>query len=201
MTELTEKEAFTRDIEACMGGLYRLANRLTGNPADAEDLVASAVIKAWEGFGSLIERRRFRAWVFRILHNCFVSDYRKKAVRPKEQAHTDVVADASQDDLSLLLNQQSDEFLLWWANPERKVASELLAEDIMHAMQSLPEAFRVTVYLVNTEGLSYDEAAEVLGVPPGTVRSRMKRGRTLLQKALWQQARDAGLITEPIESV
>jgi RNA polymerase sigma-70 factor (ECF subfamily) len=195
MTDPSEKAIFTENVEACMGGLYRLANRLTGNPADAEDLVASAVIKAWEGFGTLVDRQRFRAWIFRILHNCFISAYRK------EQAYADLAADNGQDDLSALLNAQTDEFLLWWANPERKVINDMLTEDIMRAVASLPEAFRMTVYLVSTEGLSYDEAAEALGVPPGTVRSRMKRGRTLLQKALWQQARDAGLINEPTESV
>ena len=63
----------------------------------------------------------------------------------------------------------------------------------MAAIGKLPEAFRMTVLLVNVEGLTYDEAAEVLGVPAGTVRSRMKRGRTLLQKALWRLARDEGL--------
>ena len=63
----------------------------------------------------------------------------------------------------------------------------------MNAVQALPEVFRTTILLVNVDGLGYDEAAGVLGVPPGTVRSRMKRGRTLLQKALWEQARDAGL--------
>ena len=63
----------------------------------------------------------------------------------------------------------------------------------MAAIDNLPAAFRTTVLLVNVDGLTYDEAADVLGVPPGTVRSRMKRGRTLLQKALWQQAQDEGL--------
>ena len=65
----------------------------------------------------------------------------------------------------------------------------------MAAVEDLPEAYRVTVLLINVEGFSYDEAAEIIGVPPGTVRSRMKRGRTLLQKALWEQAKDAGLVT------
>jgi RNA polymerase sigma-70 factor (ECF subfamily) len=92
-----------------------------------------------------------------------------------------------------LLNAQPDDFLVWWANPERQFFNNMLGSAIMAAIDDLPESFRVTVILVNVEGLTYDEAADVLGVPPGTVRSRMKRGRTLLQKALWQQACDAGL--------
>jgi len=66
----------------------------------------------------------------------------------------------------------------------------------MAAIEELPDSFRETILLVNVDGLGYDEAAEVLGVPTGTIRSRMKRGRTLLQKALWTQARDAGLIRQ-----
>jgi len=68
----------------------------------------------------------------------------------------------------------------------------MLGSAIMAAIDDLPDAFRMTIILVNVEGLTYDETAEALGVPPGTIRSRMKRGRTLLQKALWEQARDAG---------
>ena len=201
MIDHADKEIFANHVEECMGALYRVANRLTGNPADAEDLVASAIIKAWEAFHSLDERQRFRGWIFRILHNTFISDYRKKSVRPQECAYADMSAEGEEDDLSVLLNQQSDEFLFWWANPEREVANTLLGADIEEAMSSLPDAFRITIYLVSAEGLSYDDAAEVLGVPPGTVRSRMKRGRTLLQKALWQQAKEAGLIAEMTEVV
>ena len=69
-------------------------------------------------------------------------------------------------------------------------------DTIMAAIEELPESFREAILLVNVEGLRYDEAAEVLDVPTGTIRSRMKRGRTLLQKALWTQAREAGLIPE-----
>jgi RNA polymerase sigma-70 factor (ECF subfamily) len=68
----------------------------------------------------------------------------------------------------------------------------MLGSAIMAAIDDLPDAFRTTIILINVEGLTYDEAAEALGVPPGTVRSRMKRGRTMLQKALWEQASDAG---------
>lgn len=192
----TDKAWFSRNVEECMDSLYGLAMRLTRNAADAEDLLADAVTKAWSAIASLDDRSRFRPWIFRILHNCFISDYRKKAVRPTEFAYEDFYEDDGEDDVSSLLIKQSDEFLYWWGNPEREFANRLLGEQIMAAIEMLPEAFRITVVLVNVEGLSYDEAAEVLGVPPGTVRSRMRRGRTLLQKALWLQAREAGLISD-----
>lgn len=196
MTNMEIKTWFSRSIEDCMDSLYGLAIRLTRNNADAEDLVAESVTKAWSAITSLDDRTRFRPWIFRILHNCYISDYRKKSVRPTEYAYDDVVGDKDgEDNLTDLLIKQSVDFLNWWGNPELEFANTLLGEDIMNAIEKLPEAFRIAVLLVNVEGLSYDEAANVLGVPPGTIRSRMKRGRTLLQKALWEHACEAGLAT------
>ena len=185
------KTFFSREIEQNMDALYGTALRLAGSGADAEDLVAESVSKAWSAIGTLQDRRSFRPWVFRILHNCFVSKYRRNLVRPVEPTFEE------NDDaaLAVLLNEQPDEFLVWWANPERQFFSNLLGSAIVAAIDDLPDSFRMTIILVNVEGLTYDEAAEVLGVAPGTIRSRMKRGRTLLQKALWKQARDAGFTT------
>lgn len=191
------RDEFSRRIEENMDSLYALAFRLTRNAADAEDLVADSVVKAWTAIRTLEDQGRFRPWMFRILHNCFVSDYRKKSVRPVEVSYDAAAGDGEDRDgheIASLLIEQPDDFLLWWANPEREFANHLLGEDIMAAIEALPEAFRITVLLINVEHLSYDEAAEVLGVSPGTIRSRMNRGRTLLQKALWQHGRDAGLI-------
>lgn len=188
------KQQFSRNIEELTGPLYRLAYRLTFNNADAEDLVSEAVTKAWISYGSLENKERFRPWIFRILHNCFVDNYRKKSVRPVEEAYDEHYTDRDDDEVLTILFNQTDDFLNWWANPEKEVANRLLGEQIMGAIDSLPEVFRLTVILINIDGLSYDEAAEVLDVPPGTIRSRMRRGRTLLQKALWVQAEESGLI-------
>ena len=163
---MTERAAAKRDFTRAIGeqtdALYGLAMRLTRNAADAEDLVAETVTKAWLAIDTLDEREQ----------------------------------DGGDEDVVSLLIQQSDEFLHWWADPETEVANRLLGEQIMAAIEELPECFREAILLVNVEGLRYDEAAELLGVPKGTIRSRMKRGRTLLQKALWIQARDAGLIPD-----
>jgi len=195
MTDQKNKKTFfSQRIEEMMNSLYAMANRLTRNSTDAEDLVADAVVKAWTAIETLEDETRFRPWMFRILHNCFISDYRKKSVRPTETSYDEHPGDDEEEQVVSYLLNQPNEFLCWWAEPEREFVNNLLGDDIMTAVDALPEAFRVTVLLVNLEGFSYDEAAEVLGVPPGTVRSRMKRGRTLLQKALWEQARDAGLV-------
>ena len=196
MTDRTAaKRDFTLAVEAHVDALYGLAIRLARNRADAEDLVAETVTKAWLAIDKLDDPGRFRPWIFSILRNHFISEYRKKSVRPQLVSFDDPFEDGAGEVIALL-NQQPDEFLRWWADPETEVANRLLGEQIMAAIEELPECFRETIMLVNVEGLRYDEAADLLGVPKGTIRSRMKRGRTLLQKALWIQARDAGLIPD-----
>ena len=101
-----------------------------------------------------------------------------------------------EEDITSLLIKQPNDFLNWWENPEREFINSPLDEDIKSAIDKLPEVFRITVLLVNVEGLTYDEAAETLGVPTSTVRSRIKRGRTLLQKKLWEQAKESGLLSD-----
>lgn len=179
------KTFFGAGVEANLDALYSVALRLTRRDVDAEDLVAETVAKAWGSIDSLEDRARFRPWLFRILHNTFISDYRKKSVRPLEASYSD--GECDDDDLANLLNEQSDDFLVWWSNPEREFFNGLLGEQLLEALDELPEVFRSVVILVNVEGFTYDETAEVLGIAPGTVRSRMKRGRTLLQKTLWHQ--------------
>jgi RNA polymerase sigma-70 factor (ECF subfamily) len=185
MTDSDTKAFFGSGVEENIDALYSVALRLTRRDADAEDLVAEAVTKAWSSIDTLGDRERFRPWLFRILHNTFISDYRKKSVRPVEASYN--AGECDDDDLVTLLNEQSDDFLIWWSNPEREFFNDLLGEELLTALDALPEAFRTVVILVNVEGFTYDETAEVLGVAPGTVRSRMKRGRTLLQKALWER--------------
>jgi RNA polymerase sigma-70 factor (ECF subfamily) len=200
MDKFSERETIRRDFARAVSehvdALYGLAMRLTRNTADAEDLVADSVTKGWQAFDSLDDPDSLRAWLFRILRNHFISEYRKKSVRP-QLVPIDAKSDNRDDgDVISVLDRQPDEFLMWWADPEAEVANRLLGEQIMAAINELPDCFRETIMLVNVDGLGYDEAAGVLGVPTGTIRSRMKRGRTLLQKALWVQARDAGLIPD-----
>ena len=173
-----------------MGSLYSTAMRFTKNRPDAEDLVSETVAKAWHSFSTLEDRKRFRPWIFCIMRNCFISSYRKSS---EETVYEENPAEDSKQEIAALLVQQSNDFMNWWANPEKEFFNDLLCDDIMKAIESLPESFQSTILLVNLEGFTYDEAAEILGVSSGTIRSRMNRGRTLLQRALWQHAKDAGL--------
>jgi RNA polymerase sigma-70 factor (ECF subfamily) len=194
MTEPDDTRAwFSASVQQNMDALFGVALRLTRSRSTAEDLVADSVIKAWSAIETLDNRGRFRPWLFRIMRNLFISDRRRQAVRPTESCWSELSEEAEGEEVTALLLEQPDSFLAWWATPERELINHMLGEQIRVAIEALPEAFRVVVLLVNVEGLAYDEAAEVLGVPTGTIRSRMKRGRTLLQKALWEQAKEAGL--------
>jgi RNA polymerase sigma-70 factor (ECF subfamily) len=189
------KTWFSRKVRENLDALFGVAMRLTRSKADAEDLVADSISQAWSALASLEDRSRFRSWVFRIMHNRFISDCRKRAARPIELDINEQDEEEDNYQVTSFLLEQSDEYLKWWANPEKDLVNRMLGDQITRAIGRLPEAFRIVVLLINVDGLRYDEAAEVLGVPTGTVRSRMKRGRTLLQKALWEQARDAGLVS------
>ena len=119
MSNEDTKAFFGAGVEQHIDALYSVALRLTRKNADAEDLVAECVAKAWAAIDSLGDRDRFRPWLFRILHNTFVSDYRKKAVRPLEASFNE--GECDDDDLATLLNEQSDDFLVWWVEPGARV--------------------------------------------------------------------------------
>jgi RNA polymerase sigma-70 factor (ECF subfamily) len=192
MTESTAERAewFGNTVVDMLPGLYATALRLAKNRADAEDLVAESVAQAWRALDSLRDREAFRGWIYRILSNCFVSNCRARRARPQMEPLPD--EDHSAEDFSLF-ERLHQPFLLWWANPEQEFLDRLLREDVERAVDAVPESYRLAVVLVDLEGLSYQEAADALDVPIGTVRSRLARGRSLLQRALWAQAEDAGL--------
>jgi RNA polymerase sigma-70 factor, ECF subfamily len=181
-----------------MEPLYNTALRLAKNPDTAEDLVAEAVSKAWAAFGDLQERDRFRAWIFRILTNTFISTYRKKKTEGEHVAYVEEPGEGDDENFSLFESLHQP-FLLWWDNPEKVFVNNLLREEIDRAIDDLSDEFKTVVMLVEVLGFSYDETAGIMDVPLGTIRSRLKRARGKLQKALWQQAMDAGIRTDPDE--
>jgi RNA polymerase sigma-70 factor (ECF subfamily) len=186
------REVFETQVLALLSALQGVARRLTRNDADAEDLVAETVARAWRARDSLVCEPAFRAWIFRILHNTYVSELRRAGARPRTEPLGE--ADAGDDAAAFsLFEQMHQPFLLWFGNPEQEFLDKLLREDLERALASLPEHHRVVVILSDLEELSYAEIAQVLGVPVGTVRSRLARARGALQKLLWQQADERGL--------
>lgn len=189
------RRAFEQEVTRLMDRLYGTALRLTRNRDEAEDIVAEAVGKAWHKLDDLRDIERLEGWLFQILNNTFVSAWRRKQSRKEHEADTDVTEHETSDAIDFsIFRELHQPFLLWWGTPEQRFLNDLLHEDIQRALDSLPDAFRVVVVLVEVEGYTYEEAAALLEVPLGTVRSRLNRGRGLLQKALWEQAREAGLV-------
>jgi RNA polymerase sigma-70 factor (ECF subfamily) len=189
-----DRSFFEEKVKTLLNALYGAAMRLAKNRDDAEDLVAETVAKAWASRGSLKDRDRFRPWIFRILTNTFISDCRKRAIRRSPEV---IPKDAQEPETEFSLFEQLHQpFLLWWSTPEKEFLNKLLREDLEKAVDALPEAFRIVVVLCDVEGFSYQEMARMLSVPMGTVRSRLARGRTLLQKALWEHGREAGFIKQ-----
>lgn len=185
MNPLCHRARFESEVVTILDRLYGAALRLAKNPADAEDLVADAIAKAWDARDSLEDAARFEGWIFRILTNTFMGQCRKRGT----VSFDDPSVDGEEFSLFERLHQP---FLLWWSNPEQEFLLKVLREDLARALDALPEVFRVVVVLSDLEGLSYREIAEMLEIPIGTVRSRLARGRSLLQQAVWQHS-DAGV--------
>ncbi|UXA16088.1 sigma-70 family RNA polymerase sigma factor [Mycobacterium sp. SMC-4] len=167
---------FTREVEPLIGVLARAARRLTRCEADAEDLLQDTLLRAYTGFHTFEEGTNLRAWLFRILHNHWISSYRAKQSRVVE-----VLAD-SVDEFDLAASASR------LPGSGRSAESELLESlpcgDIKAAMSALPEGFAEVLYYADAEGYTYAETAAILGIPVGTVMSRTFRGRKRLRITL-----------------
>ena len=192
------KEFFEKQVLSLLGPLQGVARRLTCNDTEAEDLVAETVARAWRARDALESEAAFRAWIFRILNNTFLSDMRRAGARPKTEPIDCEDGENEEGDFSLF-EQMHQPFLMWFGNPEQEFIDKLLREDLERALAELPEHHRVVVILSDVQECNYAEIAEILSVPVGTVRSRLARARSALQKLLWQHARDYGLDTRVAE--
>jgi RNA polymerase sigma-70 factor (ECF subfamily) len=176
---------FERDALPLLPGLYSAALRLTRNPSDAEDVVQEAFLRAYRGFAGFQEGTNLKAWMYRILTNTFINSYRKKKRQP-----TEVLEDELPD--WYLYDQLGGEGAV--DSAETTVLESIPDEDGRPALDALPEAFRMAVWLVDVEGFSYKETAEILDIPIGTVMSRLHRGRKALEKGLWEKVKERGLV-------
>lgn len=194
--ELTEDErraAFTAEALPYLDQLFSAAMRYTRNRTDAEDLVQEAMAKAYSAYHQYRPGTNLKAWLYRVLSTTYISRYRKAQRRPQEVS-VDAVHDA--------LDGDGGDFSLYdriAETTDRPAEVEALermpTEEVRAALQSLPEQFRMAVYLADVEGFSYAEIADIMDTPMGTVMSRLHRGRAALQKALWDYATSEGLVT------
>ena len=187
---MADQKEFAREAMQYTPQLYSTALRMTRNPADAEDLVQETFLRAYRAFDHYEDGTNLRAWLFRIMTNTYINMYRKKQRQVQETELGDV------EDLFLYRR------LRWFdSNAVAESAeSQMLAlfpeAAVRDAVEALPEEYRVPMLLADVQGFSYKEIAEILDIKIGTVMSRLHRGRTRLQKALYDHAKERGIVQE-----
>lgn len=167
-----------------------MALRLTKNKADAEDLVQETFLKAYRFWDSFEKGSNCRAWLFKILTNLFITSYHKKTKEKQQFTYDDVESHYLYNQIEETGN--SDQL----ADPEQMLFNQLLDDDVKKAIDELPDDFRIVVVLSFIEGFSYQEIADIVGIQLGTVKSRLHRGRKILQKNLWDYAVKRGIVKE-----
>lgn len=177
------KARFERDALVFTSQLYGAALRYTKNPHDAQDLVQDTYAKAFTSFHQFEPGTNLKAWLYRILTTTFINNYRKNQRRPQisgGEIEDWQIADASSHTSDL------------GKSAEDEVLENIADKDVKEALAAMPEEFRMAVYLSDVEGFAYKEIAEIMGVPTGTVMSRLHRGRKLLRASLAEYAKDRG---------
>src|SRR6056297_367151 len=191
MPELTKKEIrkqsdFNEEIIPHLDALYNFGLRLTSDPNDAEDLVQDTIVKAYRFFSSYEKGTNAKAWLFRILKNSYINNYRRKSKKPQQVDYDEVAT--FYESIRAERTETSD--------LEDTMYRELIDDDITNALDQIPEDFRTVVLLCDVEDFTYEEIANMLDVPIGTIRSRLHRGRNLLKAQLLEYAEDRGYVEE-----
>jgi RNA polymerase sigma-70 factor, ECF subfamily len=170
--------------------LFNFALRTTGNADDAKDLLQETFMKAFRFWDKFEKGTNIRAWLFRIMKNSYINRYRKETREPGMVDYDDVenFYDSIRDD-----STDSNDL-------QKRMYSNMLSDEVIDALQSLPEDFRTAVILCDIEQLTYEEISDFLNCPIGTIRSRLHRGRKFLEEKLRDYAKERGILTdEPLE--
>ncbi|MFN3403725.1 MAG: sigma-70 family RNA polymerase sigma factor [Cytophagaceae bacterium] len=178
-----EKDAqFEKEFMPLVDSLYNFAYRLTLDEDDANDLVQETYLKAYRFFDSYEQGTNAKAWLFRILKNSFINDFRKKSKEPSKVDYQEVESYYNSDDV--------DENI----TVDLRVESlqEMIGDEVATALNSLAVDFRTIIILCDLEGFTYEEMAKILDIPIGTVRSRLHRARNLLKEKLKEYASTMG---------
>lgn len=181
-------KAFSGLVEPHLPSLYSTALRMTHNKTDAEDLVQDTLFKAYRALEQFQENTNFRAWIFRIMVNTFITGYRKAVKQPQKISFDEME--------EFFLYKRLDEQIELQETSKESFLDNFFDDDIKEALENLPYQFRLVVLLCDVEGFSYNEIAGIIDTPLGTVMSRLYRGRKLLQRYLWNYAKTRGYITD-----
>ncbi len=175
---------FNAELIPHIDALYNFAIHLTYNEERSNDLVQETYMKAWRFIGSFESGTNAKAWLFKILKNAFINEYRKQAKRPQKVDFEDVVKyhDAEENTGVGYLDMRQDVF------------QGMLGDEVSFALDSLPVDFRTVVLLCDIEGFTYEEIAKIVNIPIGTVRSRLHRARGMLKGKLEAYAKKMGYI-------
>jgi len=168
--------------------LQKAALRLTHSLESAEDLVQETLMHAYQGFARFKRGTNLKGWLMRIMLNLFISHYRHQ-----QRAVPTVSLEGLSEGLELA-EKNADLLLDEAISPEEIVMAQVMDDEVAKALERLPDNFREIIILCDIEGLSYAEAAEGLGIPIGTVRSRLSRAREMLRRLLWDYAKKRRLI-------
>lgn len=176
-----KRASFEREALVHLDALYRVALRLTGNPADADDLVQETVLKAFRAWDQYERGTNAKGWLLTILRNSFINEYRRRARHP-ENVDLDTI-----EPFAVFGDIQEED-------PQGAFFDKIVDDEVLRAIDALPEVFRETVVLSDVEGMSYQGIARILDVPVGTVKSRLFRARQMLQGKLYDYAVNMGYI-------
>jgi len=176
-----KRASFEREALVHLDVLYRVGLRLTGNPAEADDLVQETMLRAYRAWDQYEKGTNARVWLLTILRHAFINEYRRRTRHP-ETVDVDTIEPYA------VFSEVQDE------DPQGAFFDRIVDDEVLRAIDGLPEAFRETLVLSDVEGLSYQEIAGILEVPVGTVKSRLFRARHLLQKKLYEYAVEMGYI-------
>lgn len=180
--DLRKQEEFNTEMLPHLDALYNFALRLSNDPDDAEDLVQDTIVKAYRFFGNYERGTNAKAWLFRILKNSYINNYRKISKQPYKVDYDEISSY-----YETVRSDRSDT-----TDMEQIMYRELLDDEVTAALNRLPEDFRTVVLLCDIEGFTYEEIANMLDVPIGTIRSRLHRGRNLLRASLTEYANKRG---------
>ncbi len=178
-----KRQAFEREALPQLDAVYRVALRLAGDESQADDLTQETMLKAFRSWHQYRPGTNVRAWLFTILRRTFINEYRKAR-------RAGPTVDVSEIEAYTVFEQVQD------TDPEGRFFDQLVDEDVLAAINRLPDDFRETLVLSDVEGLSYAEIAQITNVPVGTVKSRLFRARQSLQKVLYDYAVEMGYIEE-----
>lgn len=181
-TNKQKQEVFDGEFMPHINSMYNFAHRLTFDEDDAKDLVQDTYLKAYRFIDSFQRGTNAKAWLFRILKNSFINDYRKKKKEPTKVDYQEVETFYNSEDVDRQIT------------PDLRVESlqDMMGDEISNALNALDVDFRTVIILCDLEGFKYDEMAKILDIPIGTVRSRLHRARNLLKEKLSEYAKKMG---------